>query len=318
MKRIKAFLIILLLGMVAVLYNVLWRIDASLVPIPLSVVPEMGKDFPQERPLLALVYYAAGEEVFFRNQNALVFSAAKIGFDRIYNFRQGQLEKEWVQKNQLILQQPRGAGYWLWKPYCILKVMRELPDHSIIFYADSGVVFTTRSIVPLIDHMKMHNMILIGHGKPVALQQHLKKEAYAAFDFPLTQDILEHQNIWAFFMVIKNTPYTREFIEKWLRVCENASALTDFPLDRGQQIPIFQSHLHDQSLLSVLVAKEPQGKLIIRKNILRIKYGVHNFHRHPDQKWTSPLLIMAGFPEWFSNFIWNNGFNTQLRKLLFR
>lgn len=49
-----------------------------------------------------------------------------------------------------ILEQPRGAGYWLWKPYLLFKTMRQAQEGDIIFYCDAGAYFL-RNVTPLIE-----------------------------------------------------------------------------------------------------------------------------------------------------------------------
>ncbi len=38
-----------------------------------------------------------------------------------------------------ILSLPRGAGYWLWKPYYIQQVLREAAPGDVVAYIDSGI-----------------------------------------------------------------------------------------------------------------------------------------------------------------------------------
>lgn len=292
---------------------VLFRIDPSTTPVNSLVVSEiLTKEYTQ-RPLVVLVSYADGPEVFYKNQAALSASAADKGFDVIYNYRRGHIDAHFYEKNKHILTQQRGSGYWLWKPYFILKTMNELPEGAIIFYADSGVILK-KPITKILDEMKSYDMVLVGHGSPVPLGHHLKKEAYSIFKVPLSEEILAQQNVWAFFLCIRNTKETRAFVAKWLEACESADAITDVPLDPDNQVLHFSGHQNDQSLLSVLVALYPEKKLIIRRNVMRNEYGVHNFHRHPNREFTSPLFLMASVPQWISTLVWNNPLMVWIRK----
>jgi hypothetical protein len=125
--------------------------------------------------------------------------------------------------------------------------------------------------------------------------------------------LLNVQKIWAFFMVIKNTPQTRSFIEEWLKLCEIKELLTDIPYDLKNQEDGFGGHLHDEPLLSIVAADHPEKIKIIPKNILRKEYGVVNFHRHPEDEYSSPLLISAGLPKWISALLFNNIFIQKMR-----
>ncbi len=315
-KVLKFFGILSLFGLFLLFLSVLFKVDPSTTPVNSFLIPDVLNKTYKERPPVILISFADGPQVFYKNQFSLTSSAADKGFDAIYNYRRGHFDPDFYARNKHILEQPRGSGYWLWKPYFILKTMESSPENALIFYVDSGIVLK-KSLTPLLKKFESSgcDMILMGHGKPVPLRQHLKKEAYIAFKEELTLQVLEHQNIWAFFVAVRNTAENRAFIKKWLNTCENADALTDSPFDKDIQAPDFSGHGHDQSLLSVLVALSPQNKIIIPRDILRKEYGVHNFHRHPEEEFKSPLFIAAGIPQWISTVVWNNVLMIKLRQM---
>ncbi len=312
--RIGGTLFIVGLGLLCL--SVLFKIDPSTTEVNPLLIPEVLDRAYHGRPPVVLVSFADGPKVFYKNQFSLTASAADKGFDAIYNYRRGHFDPEFYGRNKHILDQPRGSGYWLWKPYFILKTMEVLPDDALVFYVDSGIILK-KSLTPLLKKLEGedYDMILMGHGKPAPLRRHLKKEAYGIFEKELTPEILEHQNIWAFFIAVRNTPKNRAFIKKWLNACEHGEALTDSPFDPAIQAADFSGHGHDQSLLSVLVALSPQNKIIIPRDILRKEYGVHNFHRHPEEEFKSPLFIAANIPQWISTLVWNNPLMVKIREL---
>jgi len=301
--------------LLTLLYYVLFKIDIATSPIPSDIVPEVVSSAYQARDPIILVTYADGPEVFFKNQNALSASAINKGFDHILIYRRGHIDADFYAKNTNILTQKRGAGYWLWKPYFILKTMLASPENAIVVYADSGVIFT-QPLGDLFRLLQKTDMILVGHGQPAPLRRHLKKEAQKIFAIEDNQTILNSQNIWAFFMAIRNTPTTRSFVQQWLTLCENEAALTDEPFNSAGQEKEFAHHEHDQSLLSILVAQRPDQKIIIKRNELRNIYGITNFHRHPEEVDTSPLFIAAGLPQWLASALFNNGVIRRIRKIV--
>lgn len=315
-KNIKNILLIFLTALVLFLYMVLFRIDPSSTPINPLMTPEiLSKTYTPHGPMV-LLNYGDRTQVFFKNQNALVGSAADKGFNIIYSYHKGHIEPEFYHRHIKTLEQPRGAGYWLWKPYFILRTLRSLPEDAILFYADSGAVFT-QPLTKLMNLLKTHDMILVTYGKPVPIRRHLKKEAFAAFPFPFTDKILNSPHIWGFFMVIKNTKSNQQLIEKWLKVAENKDALTDEPFDPKNQDSAYQGHLHDEALLGPLVAQNPERIIIIPKNILRKEYGVNHFHRQAEEEYTSPLFLVAGFTQGLAHVFWNNPLCVSLRRWLY-
>lgn len=318
MKYMKAFLKtlkLLCIGIVVIFVAVLWRLDVSNSPLHIKTHPDAFHKQFQQRPPVVLVTYADGPSVFFKNQHALLASAADKGFDHIYAFKRSHIDPGFYQRHQKILSQETGAGYWLWKPYFILKVMEQLPEGSLIFYADSGIVFRD-NIHKLIEKLQEVSLILVGHGTPAPLKRHLKKEAYPFFRVPLTETILNDENIWAFFIGIKNTEKNREFIKQWLAVCVQPEAIMNEPFDSKNQDPEFSYHQHDQSLLSVIAALRKEDKIVYRRHLFRKEFGITNFHRHPREEFTSPLLESAGVPRWLANVLWNNTIFQWIRKKL--
>lgn len=304
----------LLLALIIPPYLVLFKLDAAFTPLAAITQPDAFNAHRNPRTPIVLISYADGDPVFYKNQNSLSMSAADKGFNRIYKYTRRDIDDSFYPKNKAILDQKRGAGYWLWKPYFILKTMKELPDDAVIIYADSGLIFR-KPIDIILKRMENHDILVLSHGRSTPLRKHLKKEAYQAFGFPLTESILNAENVWGFFIVVKNTPKTRAFIQRWLDVCEKAEAITDEPLDRALQDPLFEYHQHDQALLSPLIAQSPDGILIIRRDELRKQFGVYNFHRHAEEELTSPLWIQAGSPNFISKIWWNNYLFQAIRKV---
>lgn len=292
----------------------IFRLDSSTTAVDPYIIPEVSNTgFIHHHPLV-LLSYADGHPTFFKNQFALTQSAADKGFDTIYLFKRRHIKPDFWNKNQIILKEKHGAGYWLWKPYFILEVMKQLPYGATIIYADGAVIFK-KPLGPLLKQLENYDMIIPINGTPVPLSYQLKKEAYDAFDQELTPEILQQDSTWAFFMAIKNTATTQAFVEKWLNLCEKPDAIMNTPLNPDIQSPEFQMHLNDQAILSVLVAQDPAKKLLIRRNILRSTYGVHNFHRHTDGEFKSPLLLIANSPKLISEYIWNNPLLVKLREV---
>jgi hypothetical protein len=307
----RLFVALIILAFVGSFYT-LFRLDVSIQNIDSELYPSAASNNYSSREPTVLLTYANGPKVFFKNQQAITASAVNRGFNIIMNMNRDFIDPEFYQANRHILDQSGGGGFWLWKPYFILRTMENLPDDTLIFYADSGVIFT-KPINKLKQLLQTNDIVLVKHSKSTPLAKHLKKEAYTALGITETSPELNSENIWAFFIAVRNTPKTRDFIRSWLKVCQNADSLTNAPLDKDNQHKSFKWHQHDQALLSVLVAKDPAGKKIITKRDMRKEYGVHNFHRHEEQENESPQLLIAGYHPLISNYLWNNAFIKWLR-----
>src|SRR5208282_2331127 len=96
-------------------------------------------------------------------------SALNKGVDFILNYRKSHIDKEFFEKNKHILSQKKGDGYWLWKPYFILKTLENAPENSTVIYSriNHGGVF--RSVFKCFKNK-------IGFPKPIAVPLFLGKD----------------------------------------------------------------------------------------------------------------------------------------------
>ncbi len=62
------------------------------------------------------------------------------GFDEVFSYNYSDIDDEFKEKNKHILEQPRGAGFWLWKPYIIKKTLEKIEENDLLFYSDSGIL----------------------------------------------------------------------------------------------------------------------------------------------------------------------------------
>jgi hypothetical protein len=234
-------------------------------------------------PPVYLVSYADGHEVFYRNQFALSASVLGRGVDVIMNYRRPMLDPDFIKKNAAILKEKQGAGFWLWKPWIILNTMRQAPENAIIIYADTGCVFKV-SLIPLIDLTKKHGILLCEYEDKKVYGYASKKTKREVF-IQLGADNPQYYNkpaLWAGFLMLKNTPESRAFIQQWLSYCENPQLLIDGPSTKAE-LPEFQGHIHDQAILTVLAAKSPAHKYFIPYSEMEKTY-IRWHHRRPGAK----------------------------------
>jgi len=229
-----------------------------------------------------LVTYADGPQVFFQNQNILGVSALNKGVDYIHNYRRSLLDPAFVNQHQSVLNQKRGAGYWLWKPYIIAKTLALVPENAIIIYADSGCIFNN-PITPLLNYLKNHDMIFMQWDKGF----HLKNEQIAKRDLLIAMDCdtlecRKSMHIWAAFMVLRNTPRTRAFIAKWFENCCIEKNITD-TLSEHKEYDDYDYHHHDEAILSLSYFKDPANIKIISGQEFKLYMTWHHRHPHLDR-----------------------------------
>ena len=200
-----------------------------------------------------IINYA--NESFFPAQRFNSKMALKVGgFDRVIESNPSTLGSDFVRQNSAILNQARGAGYWLWKPYCILEALKSAADGDLIMYTDSASHFIAPA-TPLFQLLETSNQDLI----PFALESPeacwTKRDAFVFMD-------CDHQGFektpqrLASFILARKSSRCIAFFEEYLHFCCNPHILTDLENTCGlPNYPGFQGHRHDQSVFSLLTKK---------------------------------------------------------------
>ena len=164
--------------------------------------------------------------------------------------------------SNFFFENPRGYGLWILKPFIVLKVLREFPDCSIVFYVDSGCELNT---------------------KPLALQKLDQYIALAnddgglAFELPFFEEnwtaeyVLENMRAKQFgttrqlaggIFFLKNNNDSINFLNSWLQwMLKEDSTFLKGDKDGTKTNPILKEHRFDQSLFSILWKKTNYQKI---------------------------------------------------------
>ena len=182
------------------------------------------------------------------------------GLDRVMSYGPMNIDVRFMYKNIDILKEYRGSGYWLWKPYFILKSLHKIADGDYLLYADSGGIQFVRPIDPLIELMHSYGQTVL----PFALKnnvylylrkQYTKRDTFILmgmddFDFP------DEFQIMAGCILFQKSQFAVNFVAEWLHYAQDERILTDIPNQMGKpNYPEFIDHRHDQSILDLLSVK---------------------------------------------------------------
>jgi len=170
------------------------------------------------------------------------------GFDTSKIYTPDDLSIDFKIKNENILKHQKGFGYYVWKPYVVLKHLHTINDNDILCYCDSKYLFTNNIRNISFDE------IFLTHNKPNEGTYYEKQFTKGAiFDFTDSYDLKDTLQVWAGFILIKKTKNTIDFISKWLELSENENLITD---SQSFNLPEFIENRWDQSLLSILAKKQ--------------------------------------------------------------
>ncbi len=165
------------------------------------------------------------------------------------------------QRHRAILDQPRGSGYWLWKPFIIADSLDNAAEGDVVVYADAGVSIL-RSLEPLFEQCVAGGgpLLFAGHydgigGRPYTCAAWTKRDCFVLTGCDSAEYHRARMVDAAFLCCMKSTR-TMQLIHEWQTHCCDARVITDQPNECGlQNLPEFIDHRHDQSVLSLLAAK---------------------------------------------------------------
>lgn len=183
--------------------------------------------------------------------------------------------------NKKILQQPRGAGYWLWKPILIYKaLLHEVEEGDYLMYCDAGIQIV-HNLQPLLDLNQ--DIVLFNNEwrhvdwcKMDVMESMIPGWAHA--DRP-------DQQCQASVILLRKTDFVIDFIHEWLTWCMVPGFIDDSPSQR-QNLPGFKEHRHDQAILTCLAIRNGIG---IKQHWWPAQYQTGVKHKYPDDDY--PVLF---------------------------
>lgn len=200
--------------------------------------------------MITLINFA--DKNFKKKQKWNSFSAKWLGkVDTVIEFSPNDIDADFYNQNKKILDTKRGGGHWLWKPYFILKALKDIKENEYLIYCDSGAVVlrNLNTLTKALDQSKQSVMLF---ELPLIEGQWTQKNVFEHFQNNSDELFFSNQ-IMATFLVLKKSKKSVSFIESWLSLCRNESLLIK---QITEQSSFFQDHREDQSILSVLAKTE--------------------------------------------------------------
>lgn len=234
-----------------------------------------------------LVNFANGS--FLESQKLNAKSAIECGgFDKVFSYSMNDIDQEFVLRNRIILSQKRGAGYWLWKPYFILKTLSLINDGDILMYADSGSKFIS-NIDPIVNLVNNdpNGMICFNLDKCYEYE-YTKGDCFVELgvDVNSMRNITHSEQIMSSFHIMRKCPFVVNFYSRMLFMCGKLHAITDMPNILAANLDGYKSHRHDQSIFSLMCKLEsisiyPDPTQYCIDPVLRPYVQILDHHRNP-------------------------------------
>jgi hypothetical protein len=152
---------------------------------------------------------------------------------------------------------PKGFGYWIWKPTLILDFLNNNPKIEVILYLDSGCEFISN---PSSDITWFEYLNEFGKSDAVFfqndVQEHIwtKQELFEYLSVSASERLTNQLVGGAFLMSRK---FALDFCQRWLEVMKAEDFLyVNDEVNHSIQSQEFREHRYDQSALSILAKRE--------------------------------------------------------------
>lgn len=155
----------------------------------------------------------------------------------------------------------RGFGYWIWKPYIILRLLNEMKDGDFLFYVDAGATIIHHKkdrFDGYINYLKDHPRPILTFWDAAYTERKFQKakvlKRFNIGDVTLDQseEFLDSNQIESGIFICRKCEFTMSFVQEWmdLLIEDNYGLVNDE--DDSIQLEGFIGHRHDQSILSIL------------------------------------------------------------------
>lgn len=207
--------------------------------------------------------YRMASKRIAREADSLNLFKTSIGFNDKY--LQENLTTFWVDHQKILKARFPGFGWYIWKPFFIYNLLVSLPLGDGLIYCDAGNIFDTRpeSILSIKTYMKLTTeQGIVGSNSQIFVEENYSSKSLLDYlDIDL-EDRKTPQFLGGFLMLI-NRPDVVDIVKKWCDLACQDDHNFLIPRNIDYEIDEFDSHKHDQAILSSLLKKYKKPSVII-------------------------------------------------------
>jgi hypothetical protein len=192
-----------------------------------------------------------GNEPWHASVTRVCADARALGvFDEVRGYTEADLSEE---DRAYAAANPRGYGYWRWKPALCLRHFETLAPGDVLLYADAGCVFNPPAKARLLEYAEMARAHgIVGFQMTHIERQWTKRELLQVFKCEHRPEIVNTGQVEATAFVVAKTEHTERILRSWNAIPRWSPLAIDDTLTMPQASD-FREHRHDQSIFSLLL-----------------------------------------------------------------
>jgi len=171
-----------------------------------------------------------GDKKYSNSVNRIINEAKSLEiFDYIKGFRENDLKEDfvefWGEHSKIIEENDSwGYGFWIWKPYLVLKTLKEMKEDDILLYADAGCHLNIKGKERMEEYIKIvenSKYGILSFQMTHQEKKYTKSDVLKYFDLELNSEIAESGQIIATTFMLKKCEYVEKIVKMWYETCCN-------------------------------------------------------------------------------------------------
>ena len=193
-------------------------------------------------------------------------------FKSIQGFGPENLPQQFIHQFKNILSVPRGAGYWIWRPFLLYSKLNELKENEFIVYLDAGCKLNKQGLDKFYEYIKLLNdseygvlsFQMSGNHGPGGLEREkywTTSQIFKYFNIDTQSDIANSGQYLGGVLILKKNKHLMKLMDLYIKaLVDHPLMFTDF-YNHTQQHPEFRDNRHDQSIFSLI--RKIHGSVVI-------------------------------------------------------
>lgn len=218
----------------------------------------------QEKPIIHFITY--GDDKYKNSKDRLTTEASDFGeFKTIKAYGPEFFSPAAMEPYKHIFSQPRGGGYWIWRPFIILDKLKDMNDGEFLIYLDAGCELNPKGkkrFYEYIDLLQNSKYGIMSFVTPFRELNFTTSRIFQYLNIPVDSHFGMSGQACGGILVMKKNEHLMKIINLMIKSLEDDALMwSDHYNTTGNHFG-FIDNRHDQSISSLL--RKIHGSVMIR------------------------------------------------------